>query len=322
MMRAVVRSRYGGPEVLSLAEVPRPVPSAGQVLVRVRAASLNRSDWEGLTGKPLYARIAGVFRPRRLVLGSDVAGVIESVGAGYSAFQPGDEVFGEIVGKGGGFAEFVCGRGTLAKKPAGLTFEQAAAIPQAAVIALRGIRDKGRVQPGQHILINGAGGSAGVFAVQLAKAAGAVVTAVDNTGKLEFMRSLEADHVLDHTREDFTKSDRQYDLILDLVAHRSVFAYNRALKPNGRYFFVGGSAWLMLQLLVLGRIIGRRAGKRLQVLVASCREADLERAANLCLAGELTVHVDRIYRLEDVPEALRALGAGELKGKAVIVIDD
>ena len=304
--------------MLSLSEVAKPEPSGDEVLVRVQAASLNRSDWEGLTGKPLYARIAGLFRPRRPILGSDIAGTVEAVGPSHIRFKPGDEVFGEM---SSGFAEYVCGGGTLAPKPAGLTFELAAALPQAAGIALRGITDKGRVRAEQHVLINGAGGSAGAFAIELAKAAGATVTAVDNPGKQAFLKSVGADHVIDYTREDFTRGGPKYDLILDLVAYRSVFAYNRALKPNGRYFFVGGSAWLIVQLLVLGRIIGRRNGKRLQMLVAIAREADLERAAALCLAGELTVRIDRRYSLEEVPEALRALGAGEIQGKAVVVFE-
>jgi len=320
-MKAVVRRRYGGPEVLSLTDIPRPAPRGDQVLVRVWAASLNRSDWEGLTGKPLYARIAGVFRPRRPVLGTDVAGVVEEVGPEHTAFKPGDEVFGEIAGQGGGFAEFVCGKATsLVRKPPGLTFEQAAALPQAAVIALRGIRDKGEARPGTHVLVNGAGGSAGALAVQLAKAAGAEVTGVDLGAKLDFVRSLGADHVIDYTREDFMRGGERYDLILDLVAHRSVFAYRRALRPGGRYFFVGGSAWLMLQLLVLGQLVGRRSGKRLQILIAAVRPADLERAAEMVLTGELTLHIDRTYALEQAPEALRALGAGEIRGKAVVVV--
>lgn len=304
--------------MLQLADVPTPQPTGKQVLVRVRAASLNRSDWEGLTGKPLYARIAGVVRPRRPVLGSDVAGVVEAVGPDHGRFKPGDEVFGEMQSA---FAEYVCGSGTLAMKPAGLSFELAASLPQASGIVLRGIADSDHVGPGKHVLINGAGGSAGTLAMELARANGAEVTAVDNSGKQEFLKSLGADHVIDYTREDFTRGGAKYDLILDLVAHRSVFAYNRALRPNGRYFFVGGSAWLMLQLALLGRIIGRGKGKRLHVLVALPKTADLERAAALCLSGGLTVRIDRRYSLEALPEALRALGAGEIQGKAVVLFE-
>ena len=241
-MKAVVYTRYGPPDVLQLKEVPTPAPTDDEVLIKVEAVSLNRSDWEGLRGTPLYARIGGLLRPRRRILGSDIAGRVEMAGRNIRRLRPGDEVFGDILGRMGGFAEYVCAReGVLALKPAGMTWEQAAAIPQAAVIALQGRRDKGQVQPGQQVLINGAGGGAGTFAVQLAKLYGAEVTGVDNTGKLDFMRSLGADHVVDYTREDFTRNGQQYDLILDLIAHRSVFAYERALKPNGRYFAVGGS---------------------------------------------------------------------------------
>jgi NADPH:quinone reductase-like Zn-dependent oxidoreductase len=299
-----------------------PQPSGDQVLVRVRAASLNRSDWEGLTGKPLYARIAGVFRPRRPVLGTDVAGTIEAVGPDHTEFKTGDHVFGELQGTGGGFAEYACGRGTLILKPAAMPFDVAAALPQAATIALRGICDKGMVKHGQRVLINGAGGGAGTFAIQLARGAGAHVTGVDNAGKLEFMRGMGAEEVIDYTREDFTKGGRRYDLLLDLVAHRGIFAYNRALKAGGRYLFVGGSAWVILQLLLLGRVVGRRAGKRLQMLVALSTKDDLERAAALWARSELAVHIEKRYRLEEVPEALRALGAGELRGKAVVLNDD
>ena len=305
--------------MLSLAEVPKPAPAGEQVLVRLCAASLNRSDWEGLTGKPLYARIAGILRPRRAVLGSDIAGVVEAVGPEQTKFKPGDEVFGEMVG---GFAEYACDRGTIIVKPPALPFELAAALPQAATIALRAIRQNPNVGPGKHVLINGAGGSAGVFAIQLAKAAGAEVTGVDNAGKLEFIRTVGADHVIDYTREDFTKGGPRYDLILDLVAHRSVFAYKRALKSNGQYFFVGGSALLMLQLLVLGRLIGRRQGKRLRLLVAISKQADLESAAELCLNGDLSVHIGKRYGLHEVPEALRALGAGEIRGKGIVLFGE
>ena len=241
-MKAIVYTKYGPPEVLQLKEVAKPTPKDDEVLIKVRAVSVNRSDWEGLRGKPLYARIGGLLRPRHQILGSDVAGRVEMAGRNVRRFQPGDEVFGDILPRLGGFAEYVCAReSALALKPASLTFEEAASIPQAAVIALQAIRDKGRVQPGQKVLINGAGGGAGTFAVQLAKLYGAEVTGVDNTGKLDFMRSLGADHVIDYTREDFTKNGNQYDLILDIVAHRSVFAYARALRPTGSYYAVGGS---------------------------------------------------------------------------------
>jgi NADPH:quinone reductase-like Zn-dependent oxidoreductase len=252
-MKAIVYTEYGPPEILQLKEVPEPTPRDDEVLIKVQAASVNRSDWEMLRGKPLFARIGGLLRPRRQILGSDIAGRVEVTGRNVTRFRPGDEVFGDNLPRMGGFAEYVCAReSALALKPASMTFEEVAAIPQSAVIALQGIRDKGQVQPGQQVLISGAGGGAGTFAVQLAKLYGAEVTGVDNTGKLDFMRSLGADHVIDYTREDFTKNGKQYDLILDIVAHRSVFAYKRALRANGSYFLAGGSVATILQILLLG----------------------------------------------------------------------
>ncbi|MEO5953973.1 MAG: NAD(P)-dependent alcohol dehydrogenase, partial [Chloroflexia bacterium] len=241
-MKAIVYTEYGSPDLLQLKEIEKPTPKDDQVLVKLHAVSLNRSDWEGLIGKPLYARIGGLRKPGRQILGSDIAGRIETVGSAVTRFKPGDEVYADIMWTMGGFAEYVCVREKdLALKPPGMTFEQVAAIPQAAVIALQGIRDKGKVQPGQHVLINGAGGGGGTFAMQLAKLYGAEVTGVDNTEKLGFMRSIGADHVIDYTREDFTRNGKQYDLILDLIAYRSIFDYKRALKPNGSYYAVGGS---------------------------------------------------------------------------------
>jgi NADPH:quinone reductase-like Zn-dependent oxidoreductase len=262
-VKAVVYTEYGPPDVLQFKEVAKPTPTDDEVLIKIHAVSVNRSDWEGLQGKPLYARIGGLRKPRRHVLGSDIAGRVETAGKNIERFQPGDEVFGDILARMGGFAEYVCAREkSLALKPASMTFEEVAAIPQAAVIALQGIRDKGRVQPGQKVLINGAGGGAGTFAVQLAKLYGAEVTAVDNTDKLDFMRALGADYVIDYTREDFTRNGMQYDLILDVIAHRSVFAYRRALGQNGSYFAVGGSVATFFQILLLGPLIGRATGKK------------------------------------------------------------
>jgi NADPH:quinone reductase-like Zn-dependent oxidoreductase len=242
-------------------------------------------------------------------------------GRNIQQFQPGDEVFGETMRYSGGFAEYVCApEKALAPKPASMTFEEAAAIPQGAVIALQGIRDQGQVQPGQKVLINGGGGSAGTFAVQLAKYYGAEVTGVDNTGKLDFMRSLSADHVIDYTREDFTKNGKQYDLILDVIAHRSVFAYQRALKPNGSYFGVGGSVATMFQIFLLGPWIRRTSGKNIQVLAVQRNRKDLVSITELCEAGKVVPVIDRLYPLSEVPEALRYLGEGHVKGKVVITV--
>jgi len=317
-----VYTEYGSPDVLQLKEVAKPVPTDDEILIKIHAVSVIRSDWEGLIGKPLYARFGGLFKPLRQILGSDIAGRVERAGRNNQQFQPGDEVFGDILVHMGGFAEYVCVRGkTLALKPANLTFEEAAAIPQAGVIALQGIRDKGQVQPGQKVLINGAGGGAGIFALQLAKLYGAEVTGVDNTGKLDFMRSLGADHVMDYTCEDFTKNGQQYDLILDVVAHRSVFAYQRALRPNGSYFAVGGSIATMFQILLLGAWIRRSTGKKLRILAVQPNLRDLAFITELCEARKVVPVIDRRYSLSEVPEALRYLGEGHAKGKIVITVE-
>ena len=320
-MKAIVYTEYGPPEVLQLKEVAKPAPKDDEVLIKIHAVSINGSDREGLIGKPLYARLGGPSKPGHPILGSDIAGRVEKVGRNIREFQPGDEVFGEVPGYHGGFAEYVCTpEKTLARKPASLTFEEAAAIPQGGVIALRGIREKGQVQPGQQVLINGAGGSAGTFAVQLAKLYGAEVTGVDNTGKMDFLRSLGADHVIDYTRQDFTKSGKQYDLILDVIAHRSVFAYQRALKPTGTYFFVGGSVATLFQILLLGPWIKRTTGKNLRILVVPQNRNDLLSITELCEAGQVVPVIDRRYPLSEVPEALRYLGEGHAKGKVVITV--
>jgi NADPH:quinone reductase-like Zn-dependent oxidoreductase len=322
-MKAIVCSRYGPPEALRLADVAKPVPADDEVLIKIHAVSVNRSDWEGLIGEPLYARLGGLFRPGRPILGSDIAGRVESVGKAHTQFRPGDAVFGDILGRLGGFAEYVCARGNaLALKPAGLTFAQAAALPQAAVIALQGIRDKGQIQPGQRVLINGAGGGAGAFALQLAKRAEAEVTGVDNVGKLDFMRGLGADHVIDYAREDYTAGGERYDFILDPVAYRSAFAYARALRPGGSFYVVGGSAAILLQAAILGPLIRRATGKRIAVLMVRPNRADLIAAAELVQTGRLNPMIDRRYPLSQVPDALRYLGDGRARGKLIIDVDD
>jgi NADPH:quinone reductase-like Zn-dependent oxidoreductase len=320
-MKAFVYTKYGPPEVLQLKEVAKATPKDDEVLIKVQAVSVNRSDWEGLRGKPLYARIRGLLKPRHQILGSDIAGRVEMAGRNIRRFQPGDEVFGDILPRLGGFAEYVCAReSALALKPPSMTFEEAAAIPQAAVIALQGVRDKGQVEPGQKVLINGAGGGAGTFAVQLAKIYGAEVTAVDNTGKLDFMRSLGADHVIDYTQEDFTKNGKQYDLILDIVAHRSVFAYKRALRSNGSYFLAGGSVPTILQVLLLGPWISMIESKKMRVLAVRPNTEDVDFMKELIEAGKVTPVIDKTYPLREVPEAIGYVGEGHARGKVVISV--
>lgn len=321
-MKAIVYTEYGSADVLHLKEVAKPTPTDDEMLIKIHAVSVNGSDREGMVGKPLYARIGGLRKPGYPILGSDIAGRVERVGRNITQFQPGDEVFGEIPGYHGGFAEYACvPETTLARKPADMTFEEAAAIPQAGVIALQGIRDKGQVQPGQKVLINGAGGSAGSFAVQLAKLYGAEVTGVDNAGKLDFMRSLGADHVIDYTRQDFTRNRNQYDLVLDVIAHRSVFAYARALKPNGTYFFVGGSVGVLFQALLFGAWIRRITGKRIRLLMVPQNRKDLLAITELCEAGKVTPVIERQYRFSETPEALRHVAEGRAKGKVVITVE-
>ncbi len=317
-VRAVVYDRYGSPEMLRVEEVPTPSPDAGQVLVRVASTSVNLTDWECLRGTPLYARIGGLRSPARHTLGSDIAGCVAAVGRGVTRFRPGDEVYGDNLGLKGGFAEYaVAPESALAHKPEPLTFGAASTIPQAGAIALQGTAGVGS---GQRLLINGAGGGSGSFAIQLAKRAGAHVTGVDNAGKLDFMRSVGADAVVDYRETDFTRGAEPFDLVLDLVARRSVFAYRRALARGGRYRCVGGSVPTMLRVLTVGSLAGRLTGRRLGVLAVRQGPSSFEPLADLCVAGHVEVHVDRTFRLDEVPDALRYVGEGRALGKVVIEV--
>lgn len=317
-MKAIVRTTYGPPDILQLKEVEIPVPQDNEVLIKIYAVSLNASDWELLTGKPLYARLLGLLKPKYHILGSDIAGRVEAVGKNVNQFQPGDEVFGDIFECFGGFAEYVCvPESKLTPKPASLTFEQAAALPQAACLALQGIRDRGRIQQGHKVLINGAGGGSGTFAVQLAKLFGAEVTGVDNTEKLDTMLSIGADHVIDYTKEDFTKSGQRYDLILDLAAHHSIFAYKRALNPKGIYLLVGGSMSSVFQLLFMGPLISMFSRKKMGFLALKSNN-DMDSIVTFVESGKVVPIIDRRFPLSEVPEALRYLGEGHAKGKVVI----
>jgi NADPH:quinone reductase-like Zn-dependent oxidoreductase len=263
----------------------------------------------------------GPLRPRHHILGSDIAGRVEAAGRTTTKFQPGDDVFADILSSMGGFAEYVCvPERALAPMPAGMSYEEAAALPQAGAIALQGIWDKGQVQPGQKVLINGAGGGSGMYAVQLAKLYGAEVTGVDNPAKLEFIGSLGADHVIDYTRADFTSNGRSYDLILDLAAHRSALAYKGSLVRGGRYLYVGGSAATLLQVLLVGPLLGRAEGKKLRLLAVRLGVERLAPIVALCQAGTIATVIDRRYRLREVPEALRYLGEGHAKGKLVAIL--
>ncbi len=317
-MRAVVYERYGPPEVLRVEDVPTPSPAAGQVLIRVAATSVNLSDWETLRGSPLYARLGGLRSPARPTLGSDIAGWVDAVGDGATRFRPGDEVYGDNLALKGGFAEYaVAAESALALKPAELTFAEASTIPQAGAIAWQGTDG---AAAGRRVLVNGAGGGSGSFAIQLAKRLGAHVTGVDNAAKLEFMRSLGADEVIDYRAEDFTRSAPPYDLILDLVAHRSVFAYRRALADGGRYRCVGGSVSALLRVLTIGSIAGRLTGRRIGVLAVKDGPAHFEPLADLCVKGEVGIHIDRTFGLDDAPAALAHVGEGHALGKVVVTM--
>jgi len=321
-MKAVVYTRYGPPDVLRLTDVETPVPRGDEVLVKVHAVALNGSDWETLRGKPAYSRIGGPFRPRHHILGSDIAGRVAATGPEATLFRPGDDVFADILSSMGGFAEYArVPQSALSRMPAGLSYEEAAALPQAGAIALQGIQDKGRVQPGQAVLINGAGGGSGMYAVQLAKLLGAEVTGVDNAGKLEFMRSLGADHVIDYTRENFTRDGRAYDLILDLAAYRSPLACRGSLHPGGRYLYVGGSVAALLQALLAWPLTGRAGGRKIRVLPVRLGVQHLAPLVELCQAGKIATVIDRRYPLGEVPEALRYMGAGNAKGKVIVIVE-
>jgi len=319
-MKAIVYTKYGPPDVLQLKEVAKPTPKDNEVLVEVHAASVNDWDWGLLRGKPFVNRLLfGLRKPKVKILGCDIAGRVEAVGRNVKQFQPGDEVFGDISGCGmGDFAEYVCAReNVLAQKSASMTYEEAAVVPQAAVLALQGLR-KGQIQPGQKVLINGAGGGVGTFGVQIAKSFGAEVTGVDSTGKLDMVRSIGADQVIDYTKEDFTKSGRRYDLILDVVVYRSIFDYKRALSPKGIFVMIGGSIPRVFLIALTAPLITR--SKKLVILAHKPNSKDLIFMNNLFEAGKVVPVIDRRYPLSEVPEALRYFGKGHVQGKVVITV--
>ncbi len=323
-MKAIVFTRYGPPDGLELREVQKPTPKEDELLVRVCASSVNSWDWEFLNGKPLLNRLMfGLLKPRpgKQILGADIAGTVEAVGRQVTRFQPGDEVFGDLWDNWGGFAEYACAHETaLEPKPANSTFEEAAAVPQAGVLALQGLRKAGQMQPEQKVLINGAGGGVGTFAVQIAKLSGTEVTGVDASHKLSAVRSVGADRVIDYTQEDFTKTGEHYDLILDCQGFRSMFDYKRALRPKGTYAMIGGPLLRALQLLIVSFWASLTRESRKFRLVAEGPNKGLADLKELIEAGKLVSIIDRTYPLSEVPEALRYFGEGRHKGKIVIVV--
>jgi len=321
-MKAIVHHKYGSPNVLQLADIDRPKVNDDGVLVRVQAASVNPLDWHLVTGTPYIARLqAGLLKPKRNVPGVDVAGRVEAIGSNVTQFRPGDEVFG---GSRGSFAEYVSvAEKGIVLKPAALTFAQAAAVPIAGFTALQALRDKGQIRPGHKVLINGASGGVGTFAVQIAKAFGAEVTGVCSTRNVDMVRAIGADHVIDYTREDFARSGRHYDLVLDNVGNRSLSDCRRVLTPDGVLVIVGGpkARWLgpmryVLKALVLSRFVSQK----MVGLLAQQNKDDLGVLQELLESRKVTPVIDRSYELSEVPEALRYLGKGHVQGKIVITV--
>jgi len=318
-MKAIVNERYGSPDILELREVQRPVPKPNQVLVKVLAASVNRADSYLLSGKPFPVRIAaGLFKPKFKILGADIAGVVERVGSNVTQLKIGDEVYGDLSGSGfGGFAEYATVEETLlTQKPSTLTFEEAAALPMAAVTALQGLRNVGKIKAGQDVLINGASGGVGGFAIQIAKALGAKVTAVCSTRKMKNATAQGADQVIDYSVEDFTRAKKQYDLIFDVVGNHSVHALSRVLKSKGTYV----SSTFSPALLFLGPWKSLSEGKKMSNFLAKANRADLQFICKLAEEGKLKPVIERTFSLNDVPEAIHTIEKGSSAGKLVIVI--
>ena len=323
-MRAIVRNTYGSPDVLELQEIDKPDVTDDEVLVRVRAASVNRADWYTLTRTPYVGRTQlGLLKPKSNRMGVDFAGTVEAVGRDVTQFRPGDEVFG---GRSGAFAEYVCVREDRAvvPKPANVTFDEAAAVPVAAITALRGLRDKGQIQPGQKVLINGASGGVGTFAVQIAKALGAEVTGVCSTRNVDLVRSIGADHVIDYTQEDFTRSDRRYDLMLDIAGSRSWSACRRVLNPQATLVIVGapkGNRLIgPLSHIIKVRLAALRSSQKVVFFIAKLNKAEMAVLRESLEAGKVTPVIDGRYELSEIADALRYMGEGHCRGKVVITV--
>jgi NADPH:quinone reductase-like Zn-dependent oxidoreductase len=320
-MKAIVCTQYGPPDVLQLTEIAKPAPADNEVLIKLHAASVNPVDLHLMRGKPFFLRLisGGLLAPKRKVPGHDIAGRVEAIGKNVTQFKPGDAVFG--AGRGA-FAEYVCAKqDNVALKPANSSFEDAAAMPVAALTALQGLRDKGRIQPGQKVLVDGASGGVGTFAVQIAKSFGAEVTAVCSTQKADTARSIGADHIIDYTREDFTKSGLRYDLILAANAHHSIFDYRRALSQDGIYVMAGGGGVQALQAVLLGPLLSRIGSKKARFFIANINQKDLVFLKDLLEAGKVVPVIDRRYPLSGAAEALRYLAQGHAQGKIVLTVE-
>jgi NADPH:quinone reductase-like Zn-dependent oxidoreductase len=323
-MKAIVRSEYGSPDVLELVDVDMPVVGEDGALVRVRAASLNAADLDYLYGKPFLTRMGtGLRRPRNRGLGLDVAGQVEAVGRNVTQLQPGDEVLGDLTAFGyGAFAEYACApERAWARKPAGMTFEEAATVPQAAVLALQGLRGRGRrVQAGHKVLVNGASGNVGPFAVQIAKAYGAEVTGVCSTSKVDLVRELDADHVIDYTREDVIRGGRRYDWIVDVAGNHPILGWRHALRPGGTYVMVGGPTSRILAALVMGPVISLAGSRKMGLMLwwKPFNREDVAVLVELIEAGKIAPVIDRHFPLDEVADALRYLKEGRARGKIII----
>ncbi len=321
-MKAIVNTQYGSPDVLQLKEIERPTPRNNEVLIKIQAVAVNAADWHLLRADPFLVRLqSGLFKPKRTILGADIAGRIEAVGRDINRFKVGDDVFGDISGSGwGGFAEYVCAREeALALKPANISFEEAAAVPMAAVTALQGLR-KGGIKPGQKVAINGASGGVGTFALQIAKALGAEVTAVCSTRNVDLARSLGADHVIDYTQEDFTKNGKQYDLILATNGYHPLADYQHALSPTGRYVMTGGANAQMTEAMLYGPLKSRNGKQQMGNLLAQPNQKDLEYVAELLAAGKVKPVIAKRYPLAETADAIRYMEAGRAQGKIVITM--
>ena len=330
-MKAIVQTEYGSPDVLSLQEIDKPLVTANGVLVQVRATSVNAGDWHLMRGDPFLSRLmfGGILKPKIKTLGMDIAGIVEAVGKDVTQFQIGDEVFGDLSGCGfGAFAEYACGtEAALSLKPTNISFEQAATVPCAALTALQGLRDYGQIQAGQKVLINGASGGVGSFAVQIAKALGAEVTAVCSTHKMEMIRlptvgspTIGADYIIDYTQADITKNGQQYDLILDAAAYRSVFDYAPILKPDGTYVLIGGSISRLFQVLLFGSVISRIMRREVKCLMVKANRSDLVILKDLIEAEKVVPLIDQTYSMSQVPAAIHHIEQRQVRGKIAISI--
>ena len=323
-MKAIVYTKYGPPDVLQLKEVDKPTPKEDEVLIKIHAAAVTVGDAIVVKGEPFVTRfVTGLQKPKNTIPGKEMAGRVEAVGENVTQFQPGDEVFGDLsVASWGAFAEYVSvPQSAIALKPANLTFEEAAAVPESAVVALQALRDKGKIQPGQKVLINGASGGVGSFAVQIAKSFGAEVTAVCSTRNLDMVRSLGADYVIDYAAEDFTQNGQQYDLILAANGYHPISDYRRALSPEGIYVATGGSMTQSLQATMMGPFISKTGSKTMGGMMVKPNQDDLVFMKELLEAGKVVPVIDRCYPLSEIAEAYHYIGDGHAKGKVVIIVE-